>query len=62
MTQNDNHISPETALDKVPRHVAVIMDGNGRKAGAKNACSDTGTAWTPCAKSSKPRPKRASAI
>ena len=30
MTQNDNHISPETALDKVPRHVAVIMDGNGR--------------------------------
>lgn len=30
MVQNDNHISSAPALDKVPQHVAVIMDGNGR--------------------------------
>lgn len=31
MAQNDNpHISPATVPDKVPQHVAVIMDGNGR--------------------------------
>lgn len=30
MIQNDNHISSAETLSKVPRHVAVIMDGNGR--------------------------------
>ncbi|WP_274957510.1 polyprenyl diphosphate synthase [Millionella massiliensis] len=30
MIQNDSHISPSEALSKVPQHVAVIMDGNGR--------------------------------
>lgn len=30
MVQNDNHISSAPALDKVPQHVAIIMDGNGR--------------------------------
>lgn len=30
MVQNDNHISSAPTLDKVPQHVAVIMDGNGR--------------------------------
>lgn len=30
MVQNDNHIPSAPTLDKVPQHVAVIMDGNGR--------------------------------
>lgn len=30
MVQNDNHISTAQTPDKVPQHVAVIMDGNGR--------------------------------
>lgn len=30
MVQNDNHISTATTPDKVPQHVAIIMDGNGR--------------------------------
>lgn len=30
MVQNDNHISTAPTPDKVPQHVAVIMDGNGR--------------------------------
>lgn len=30
MVQNDNHISSAPTLDKVPQHVAIIMDGNGR--------------------------------
>lgn len=30
MVQNDNHISTAPTPDKVPQHVAIIMDGNGR--------------------------------
>ncbi|WP_298063442.1 isoprenyl transferase [uncultured Rikenella sp.] len=30
MIQNDNHISSATTFTNLPRHVAVIMDGNGR--------------------------------
>lgn len=30
MAQNDNHTASPPALNAVPRHVAIIMDGNGR--------------------------------
>ena len=59
--------SPEEALvrgvdfDRLPRHVAIIMDGNGRwaAAGICRASKATAPASTPCA--TRSRPPRASA-